>query len=147
MEGAGVRVHDEVRCARPDPETLVVGNRGVDRVQPQEQVGHRGTVPKGGRECVRAHGLAAQGAVHVRESQQHKLDIVQVGWDDLRGDLGRRARGSVHSAHCRLAAAPLSFFSILLVMCAIVSVKRSMIIASSWSVLVNAGAIRISSPA
>ena len=36
----GVGMHDQVRRAGADPEPLVVGDRRVDRVQTEDQVGH-----------------------------------------------------------------------------------------------------------
>ena len=68
-----VRGHEQVGRAGADPEALVVGDRRVHRIQPEDQVGHHGSVLHGGLERRRAQRLAAERAVHVGDREEHEL--------------------------------------------------------------------------
>src|SRR6266851_6674970 len=132
MEGVRVRVNEQVRRARTDAEPLVIRDRGVSRVKRKQQVGHRGAVPKGRLERLWPQGLAAKRSVQVGEPEQHELDV-----SGLRR--GEHSGGAAHSG--TMCASTHSETS------ARVSAKRSSISSSSVSVLVSAGASRVSSPA
>jgi hypothetical protein len=73
VQRVGVGAHDQIGCAHPDAEALVVGDRRVDRVEPDDQVGHHGPVLYGSLEGGRAERLAAERAVHVGDREEHEL--------------------------------------------------------------------------
>src|SRR5713101_986080 len=139
MKGLRVRVNKQVRRARTDAEPLVIRDRGVSRVKRKQQVGHGGAVPKSSLERLRPQGLAAKRSVQVGEPEQHELDVRGLRRRE-RGGGAARLRGE--AAHSRTICAWTHSAT-----SARVSAKRSTISSSSESVLVSAGASRISSPA
>ncbi len=117
VKGLGVRMNDEVRGAGSDPEPLVVRDGAVDRVQPQEEIGHDGAVLQRGLEGRRPERLPADRAVDVRDSQENERGL---------GGAHRPRPAGAGPARAALTVRPTS---------TIVAAKRSTISASSSSVL------------
>jgi hypothetical protein len=115
VERLGVGAHDQVGRAHADPEALVVRDRRVGRIEPDDEVGHHRAVLEGGLERVRAQGLAAQRPVHVGDREEDEL---------LARCSGAHAGEPARSAPTRRSAS------------AIAAAKRSTISVSSASVLV-----------
>ena len=113
-ERVGVGTHDQIGCAHADAEALVVGDRRVDRIEPDDEVGHHRAVLECRLERVRAQGLAAQRPVHVGDREEDEL----------------LARGGAHAGDPASGAPTRRSTSM------IVAANRSTISASSPSVLV-----------
>ena len=122
-----IGVDDQVAGARPDAKALVVGDRSVERVEREQQVGHHGPVRDRGLERVRAQRLALDRTVEVGHAEQD--EALAPAWLADRGrQLRQRSLG--HDSEC-LIARPTA---------AIAEVKRSIISSRSPSLATNAGA-------
>ena len=73
MQGLGLGAHDQIARAGTDPELFVVRDRGVDRIEPEEEIRHDRPVLGSCLEGIHAQRLAAQVAVHVRHGQEDVL--------------------------------------------------------------------------
>ena len=115
-------MHDQVCGAGADAELFVIGDRRVHRVERQQQVGHHSAVANRGFESIRTKRLAAERAVHVGDDQQHELDVLRrskINGSKRSLDLGFRHRDATSPS---------------------VAARRSIIMSSSPSELVKAGA-------
>ena len=129
VESRGIGMHDQVCGAGADAELFVIGDRRVHRVERQQQVGHHSAVANRGFESIRTKRLAAERAVHVGDDQQHELDVLRrskINGSKRSLDLGFRHRDATSPS---------------------VAARRSIIMSSSPSELVKAGANTTSSPA
>src|SRR5918999_1690317 len=143
VQGLGVRVHQEVGGTGPDPEPFVVGDRRVDRVEPEQQIGHDRPVLEHGLEGRRPEGLPSDRPVHVRDPQEHEAFLPG---RPCRLSLRRGPGRCLDVAHRLRPGDPFRLGLTVRSTSAIVAAKRRTISASSSSVLINGGASTTWSP-